>query len=1448
LTLFACLSDDKLGEGVINLHRLDMSAEYEDDSPRPVHVVHNGKAAGTVWVMLSRRMVPKGAFAGQLHCTIVRICDFPNTCGVLARRVDPYCKLSLGSESKSTPWLSNAGGADVVFEEVMTFDKQLMDTALRVQVYHKGTVSDDLLGEVTVNLHRMEMPQNYESTGPVPFQMTCKGKPSGLVYMMFSRRPVPKGAFAGLLHVHVWKIDDVADTAGLLDRTDPYVQVQCGVDCQKTGYKSNAGGHNVIFDEVLTLNKAMLESRLVVSVYDKDTLSDDKLGEAVVNLHRLDLPVDYEEDEPVQYQLFHNSNKAGVVFMKLSRRIDNVPQGAFAGIFHVTIERIDQFSDTAGFMDRTDPYVEVQLGRESFRTSVKDNAGGHDVIFQETLTFQKALLQGELKVIVKDKDTLSDDTLGDVTIDLNALALPEDYEDSEAVCYEARSKGIKAGEVFLKLSRKAIPAGAFAGVFHVTIERIDQFSDTAGFMDRTDPYVEVQLGRESFRTSVKDNAGGHDVIFQETLTFQKALLQGELKVIVKDKDTLSDDTLGDVTIDLNALALPEDYEDSEAVCYEARSKGIKAGEVFLKLSRKAIPAGAFAGVFHVTIERIDQFSDTAGFMDRTDPYVEVQLGRESFRTSVKDNAGGHDVIFQETLTFQKALLQGELKVIVKDKDTLSDDTLGDVTIDLNALALPEDYEDSEAVCYEARSKGIKAGEVFLKLSRKAIPAGAFAGVFHVTIERIDQFSDTAGFMDRTDPYVEVQLGRESFRTSVKDNAGGHDVIFQETLTFQKALLQGELKVIVKDKDTLSDDTLGDVTIDLNALALPEDYEDSEAVCYEARSKGIKAGEVFLKLSRKAIPAGAFAGVFHVTIERIDQFSDTAGFMDRTDPYVEVQLGRESFRTSVKDNAGGHDVIFQETLTFQKALLQGELKVIVKDKDTLSDDTLGDVTIDLNALALPEDYEDSEAVCYEARSKGIKAGEVFLKLSRKAIPAGAFAGVFHVTIERIDQFSDTAGFMDRTDPYVEVQLGRESFRTSVKDNAGGHDVIFQETLTFQKALLQGELKVIVKDKDTLSDDTLGDVTIDLNALALPEDYEDSEAVCYEARSKGIKAGEVFLKLSRKAIPAGAWAGPLLVTVEKIDEFSDNAGFMDRADPYVLLSLDDDKMKTSVKDNAGGKNVFFNEFLFFNKNLLSRELRVSVMDKDTISDDAMGEATIDLHALQMVEDHEDDQSRPFETKIKGKVAGRVFLKFSRKSVPVRAWAGLFHVVVHSIDGFKDKTSILSKSDPFVTLALGGETFSTTVKKSAGVCLSVCLCACVCVCVCARVCVLLVCVYKRIARRRSLKKFSFHHLVHTYTYMCVCVCVCLGGTNVVFREIFSFNKQLLQNNLSVKVYDKEMVRSNELFGECQIDLHAPDMVEEDDERKDPQEFQTYLNGKKIGRVLLCFSRKATPPLPDM
>ena len=102
---------------------------------------------------------------------------------------------------------------------------------------------------------------------------------------------------------------------------------------------------------------------------------------------------------------------------------------------------------------------------------------------------------------------------------------------SHAFCLR---RSAPCSQVYLKFSRKAIPEGAFAGVFHVTIVRLDNFSDTAGLMDRTDPFVELRLGNECLKTSVKNNAGGHNVVYDETLSFNKRLLAGELKIKVMD--------------------------------------------------------------------------------------------------------------------------------------------------------------------------------------------------------------------------------------------------------------------------------------------------------------------------------------------------------------------------------------------------------------------------------------------------------------------------------------------------------------------------------------------------------------------------------------------------------------------------------------------------------------------------------------------------------------------------------------------------------------------------------------------------------------------------------------------------------------------------------------------------------------------------------------------------
>ena len=83
-------------------------------------------------------------------------------------------------------------------------------------MYDKDTISDDEMGEVAIDLHRRELGEDYESEEAEPFEMMCKGKPAGKVYLLFSRRAVPKGAFAGLLHVTVDRIDEFKDVSMLI--------------------------------------------------------------------------------------------------------------------------------------------------------------------------------------------------------------------------------------------------------------------------------------------------------------------------------------------------------------------------------------------------------------------------------------------------------------------------------------------------------------------------------------------------------------------------------------------------------------------------------------------------------------------------------------------------------------------------------------------------------------------------------------------------------------------------------------------------------------------------------------------------------------------------------------------------------------------------------------------------------------------------------------------------------------------------------------------------------------------------------------------------------------------------------------------------------------------------------------------------------------------------------
>ena len=56
-----------------------------------------------------------------------------------------------------------AGGKNVTWDERLTFqDKELTDSTLKVRVYDKDSLSDDLQGECDVNLHLLDLRENEE--------------------------------------------------------------------------------------------------------------------------------------------------------------------------------------------------------------------------------------------------------------------------------------------------------------------------------------------------------------------------------------------------------------------------------------------------------------------------------------------------------------------------------------------------------------------------------------------------------------------------------------------------------------------------------------------------------------------------------------------------------------------------------------------------------------------------------------------------------------------------------------------------------------------------------------------------------------------------------------------------------------------------------------------------------------------------------------------------------------------------------------------------------------------------------------------------------------------------------------------------------------------------------------------------------------------------------------
>eukprot|EP01053_Blabericola_migrator_P008714 Blabericola_migrator_1__8713@NODE_4591_length_1069_cov_242_802395_g2851_i0_p1_GENE_NODE_4591_length_1069_cov_242_802395_g2851_i0NODE_4591_length_1069_cov_242_802395_g2851_i0_p1_ORF_typecomplete_len302_score29_31C2/PF00168_30/4_3e14C2C2_1/PF11618_8/0_07_NODE_4591_length_1069_cov_242_802395_g2851_i01211026 len=86
------------------------------------------------------------------------------------------------------------------------------------------------------------------------------------------------------IKVRIISASDMPRTAGLFDKTDPFVEIVCGGFSQRTTAKKNAGTA-ATWNETFTLNYTG-DPSLVVNLYDEDKRSSSLLGTATLRLDR----------------------------------------------------------------------------------------------------------------------------------------------------------------------------------------------------------------------------------------------------------------------------------------------------------------------------------------------------------------------------------------------------------------------------------------------------------------------------------------------------------------------------------------------------------------------------------------------------------------------------------------------------------------------------------------------------------------------------------------------------------------------------------------------------------------------------------------------------------------------------------------------------------------------------------------------------------------------------------------------------------------------------------------------------------------------------------------------------------------------------------------------------------------------------------------------------------
>ncbi|DBA93336.1 hypothetical protein WJX79_002064 [Trebouxia sp. C0005] len=216
-----------------------------------------------------------------------------------------------------------------------------------------------------------------------------------------------------------------------------------------------------------------------------------------------------------------------------------------------------------GFVTKQNPLCQVNVGSVTHKTDAARHGGANPIWEERFVAYLDDAAPQEAEIIVWSEHHIAEgDEIGRGKISL-ADAYLHSYQESKVPIVTPAGK--HAGEVeiffaFASKEEKEIPKSS-DGQLSLRVIRAQDLQET-GVIKYQDPFVVMETSRAKFKTTIAQGAG-RDPEWKEAFEFQVASDVQDIKMIIYNKNTLTDDTVIGSAVYPLAQAISTGFEESK---------------------------------------------------------------------------------------------------------------------------------------------------------------------------------------------------------------------------------------------------------------------------------------------------------------------------------------------------------------------------------------------------------------------------------------------------------------------------------------------------------------------------------------------------------------------------------------------------------------------------------------------------------------------------------------------------------------------------------------------------------------------------------------------------------------------------------------------------------------------------------------------------------------------